>query len=88
MARRKKVSTTVSPEGYAFLREMIRSGKAETMAGALDLVLEEIRRADNRERLEAATAHYYETASPEAIEEENQLGAAFSAAAGEIDFDE
>ncbi|MGH9746908.1 MAG: hypothetical protein ACRD59_12470 [Candidatus Acidiferrales bacterium] len=88
MARRKKISTTISPESYAFLRALIRSRKAENLAQALDYVLDEIRRADNRARLEAATATYYENASQEAIREENELAEASSKAAGEINLDE
>jgi hypothetical protein len=76
---RKKVSTTISPESYAFLRGLIRSGKAENLAQALDLVLDEIRRADNRERLERATAAYYDNLTAEEIQEENELGGIISA---------
>lgn len=85
MARRKKVSTTISPEGYAFLRALIRSKKAQNLAQALDYVLDEIRRADNRARLEAATTAYYESASQEAIDEENQIAADFSSLGPETD---
>lgn len=87
-ARRKKVSTTISPESYAFLRELIRRGRAENLAQALDLVLEEIRRADNRRRLEQATAEYYQNASQESIDEENSLAAAFADMSGGIISDE
>jgi hypothetical protein len=88
MARRKKVSTTISPESYAVLRGMIRAGQALNLAQALDLVLAEFRRTENRRKLERATAQYYEEASQEAIDEENQLAAAFSATAGEIKVDD
>jgi hypothetical protein len=86
--RRKKVSTTISPESYAFLRELIRSGRAENLAQALDLVLEEIRRADNRRRLEQATAKYYDELTPEQIAEENELGGHMSQLSSEVLFDE
>jgi len=88
MARRKKVSTTISPEGYAFLRALIRSRKAENLAQALDYVLDEMRRADNRARLEAATTAYYDSLTPEEIEEEDRLAASFANSAGDIDLDE
>ncbi|MBZ5696269.1 MAG: hypothetical protein LAN36_13020 [Acidobacteriia bacterium] len=87
MARRRKLSTTVSPEGYSFLRGLVRAGKASNLAQAIDLVLEEFRRIENRRRLERATAEYYEKASQEAIDEENHLAAAFSATASEIEID-
>jgi hypothetical protein len=88
MARRKKVSTTISPESYAVLSGMIRAGQALNLAQALDLVLAEFRRAENRRKLERATAEYYANLTPEEIEEENRLGEIFSATAGEIDLDE
>jgi hypothetical protein len=88
MARRKKVSTTISPESFAFLRGLIRSRKAENLAQALDYVLDEMRRAENRARLEAATAAYYDSLTPEEIEEEDRLAASFAGSAGEIDLDE
>jgi hypothetical protein len=87
MPRRKKLSTTISPEGYAFLRSLIRSGRAESLAQAVDLALEEVRQIENRRRLEQATAEYYASASQEAIDEENSLATAFAATAGEIDID-
>jgi hypothetical protein len=88
MPRRKKLSTTISAEGYAFLRTIIRSGRAVSLAQALDVVLEEMRRVDNRARLERMMEAYYENASPEAIAEENEIAEAFSRGAQEIDIDE
>jgi hypothetical protein len=88
MPRRKKLSTTISPEGYAFLRSLIRAGKAENLAQAIDHVLGEFRRLDNRRRLARATAQQYEQASQAAMDEENNLAAAFDAIANEINPDE
>jgi hypothetical protein len=88
MPRRRKLSTTVSPEGYAFLRSLIRAGKAANLAQAVDLVLAEFRRIDNRRRLAQATARYYDEASQPAIDEENNLAAAFQTTAGELNVDE
>jgi hypothetical protein len=88
MSRRKKLSTTISPEGYAFLRSLIRGGKARNLAQAVDLVLAEFRRLENRRKLAQATAQYYEEASQGAIDEENSLAAAFEATAGEINVDD
>ncbi|MGA8014153.1 MAG: hypothetical protein WB949_17110 [Candidatus Acidiferrales bacterium] len=85
--KRQKISTTIGSEGYAFLRTLIKSGKAQNLAQAIDLVLEEFRRIENRQRLDRATAEYYETASQEAIDEGNQFAAAFSATASEIKID-
>ena len=88
MPRRKKVSTTISDESYGVLRSLIHAGKAQNLAQALDFILDEFRRADNRRRLEEATARYYESLSPEDVAQENELGEALSRAAGEVNFDE
>ena len=85
--RRKKISTTIAPEGYAFLEGLIESGKAQNLAEAIDLVLEEYRRADNRARLERATAEYYDSLTPKEVGEENELGRAISAS-NVMDLDE
>lgn len=86
--RRKKISTTIAPESYAFLERLIESGKAVNLAEAIDLVLQESLRVDNRVRLERATAAYYDTASEEAIAEENDLAASLSASVPDLLFDE
>ena len=86
--RRRKISTTIAPEGYAFLREIIRSGKARTVARAIDLVLDEMRRLENRERLERMTEEAYANMSAEALGEEKEIVEALSQSVGEIDFDE
>jgi len=88
MAYRKKISTTISPDGYTFIRRLIRSGKAKNFAEAFDLVIEESLRADNRARLERATAEYFKNLSPEVQAEEHELVEFLNRAAGEIDFDE
>jgi hypothetical protein len=88
MPRRKKLSTTISPDGYAFLRGLVRAGRAKNVAQAIDLALAELRRIENRRKLELATARFYEHASQDAMDEENSLATAFDATAGEIDADE
>jgi hypothetical protein len=86
--RRKKISTTVAAESYAFLERLMDQGKADSLAEAMDLVLREARRLDNRTRLEHMTAEAYEKMSPEAIAEEKEVVEALSQSIGEINFDE
>jgi hypothetical protein len=86
-AKRKKISTTISPEGYAFLRGLIRSGKAQNLAQAVDLTVEEVRALENRRKLAQATADYFNNLTDEEIQEENELGAIISASSA-IDIDE
>jgi len=88
MARRKKISTTISPEAFAALSEVIRSGKAKNLAQALDYILAAVARQQNRERLEQLTADYYNNASQEVINEENEIANFLVRAAADVIFDE
>ena len=88
MPRRKKISTTISPEGYAFLRTLIRSGRAENMAEAVDLVLTEVQKEHDRERLERATAEYFKSRTPEEIADDQALEVALTGATAQVDFNE
>ncbi len=45
------------------------------------------KKAVRTNRLEEATAAYFASLSPEALEEEKQLGAAVASAAGHVNFD-
>jgi len=45
------------------------------------------KKAVRTNRLEEATAAYFASLSPEALEEENRLGAAVASAAGQVNFD-
>lgn len=82
--RRKKISTTVAAESCEFLHRLIAEGKAGSLAEALDMVLDEARVLDNRERLDRMTAEGYESMSPEAIEETRDLEEALTRSVGEI----
>lgn len=84
---REKLSTTVSPETYEFLREMVDRGEAATMAEALDAVVSTVRRLENRRRLAMATTRYFEQLDTAARKEEQALAEDMSSAAGAIDFD-
>jgi hypothetical protein len=85
---RQKISTTIAPENGAFLRSLIRRGKASTLAEAVDRVVSIARRAEARARLEAATEAYFASLSPEEQEEESRLGEALAYEAGQVNFDE
>jgi hypothetical protein len=84
---RRKISTTVAPQTLSYLEELIARGEAYNLAEAVDLAVERLRAVENRERLERDTIAYFEQLSPEAMEEENQLGAALAASAKGIDVD-
>lgn len=88
MARRKKISTTISLESYAFLRSLIRSRRAKSLAEAVDTALQRARDQEYRERLEREMAAYFDSLTPEQLAEENEFGEAVSRTAGEINFDE
>jgi len=85
---RRKISTTIAPENDAFLKSLIRRGKAATLAEAVDRAVSVARRAEARTRLEAATEAYFASMSPEEQEEENRLGEALAYEAGQVNYDE
>jgi uncharacterized membrane protein len=87
-SKRQKISTTIAPENGAFLRSLIRKGKAANLSQAVDRALATARRAENRARLEAATEAYFASLSPEEREEESRLGEALDYEAGLVNFDE
>jgi hypothetical protein len=87
-SNRQKISTTIAPENEAFLKSLIKRGKATTLAEAVDRAIAVARRIEARERLEAATEAYFASLSPEALEEENRLGEALAHEAGNVNFDE
>ncbi len=84
---RAKLSTTVAPETYRYLASLVESGRAGSLAEAVDEAVEFFRRNDNRRRLARATAEYFDGLSPEAMAEENTLGKSLGEAAKGIDFD-
>ena len=87
MARRRKISTTIDPYSYAYLKNMIARGKARNLAEALDLALSRFRRVESRARLEQATAAYFENLPEEAAREELDLAEALDLSADESDFE-
>jgi Arc/MetJ-type ribon-helix-helix transcriptional regulator len=84
---RAKLSTTVSQETYEFLEQMVDSGEAASMADAVDRSIARIRQLENRKRLAAATAQYFDQMDATAMAEENAQGQDMATAASEIDFD-
>ncbi len=85
---RQKISTTIAPENGAFLRSLIKRGKASTLAEAVDRAVGVARRAEARARLETATEAYFASLSPEEQQEDSRLGEALAYEAGKVNFDE
>jgi Arc/MetJ-type ribon-helix-helix transcriptional regulator len=84
---RCKLSTTVSPQTYAFLNELVEEGRVANLAEAVDMAVEPARRAESRDKLERDTAAYFEGRPRGVAEQETQLGAALSDLIGEVDLD-
>lgn len=84
---RQKISTTIGPETLSYLQEIVESGEAATLAEAIDIAVQRLRTAENRERLERDTAAYFDHMSPEESAEEVRLAVALSQTARGIDFD-
>jgi len=85
---RQKISTTIASENDAYLKSLIRSGRAESLAEAVDHVVAIARRLESRKRLEASTAAYFDSLSGTERVAENKLGNALAMEASEVDFDE
>jgi hypothetical protein len=84
---RQKISTTISPETYAYLDGLIRRGEVNNLAEALDLAIQRLLVYENRERLANDTAAYFENMSEEEAVEERKLEAALCQSASGIDLD-
>ncbi len=84
---RRKLSTTVSEETHAFLQALVDTGRAASVAQAVDIAVLWARRAENRARLERDTAAYFERLSGRAATQEAQLGTTLGRLADEIDFE-
>jgi hypothetical protein len=88
MLHRKKLSTTIGANNYAYLRRMVKAGKAESVGQAVDKAVEIVRRIDSRATLERETAAYFKGLTPTAAAAEADLENALSAATQEMDFDQ
>jgi hypothetical protein len=86
--QRKKLSTTIGANSFAYLHRMVKEGKAESVGQAVDKAVEIARKLDNRATLERQTAVYFSGLTPKAAAEETHLEDALSAASQEMDFDQ
>jgi len=84
---RMKLSTTVAAENFTFLETMVSTGRTDSIAEAVDMAIAHLRRVENRARLEAATAGYFASLSPEAQAEEQALARQLHLSAASVDFD-
>lgn len=84
---RAKLSTTVAAENFTFLEALVSSGRTDSIAGAVDLAIARLRRAENRQRLERATAAYFDGLGTEAQTEEQTMARQFHTSASGVDFD-
>ena len=88
MLRRKKLSTTIGASNYAYLHDMVKAGRAESVGEAVDKAVRIARRLDDRTTLERQTAAYFKGLTSKAATEEADLEDALSAASQEMDFDQ
>jgi hypothetical protein len=86
--RRKKLSTTIGASGYAYLHNMVKSGKAESVGEAVDKVVGLACRLDNRARLERQTAAHFKGLTSQAAGQEADLENALSMASQEVEIDQ
>jgi glutamate-1-semialdehyde aminotransferase len=88
MPHRQKLSTTIGPDNYAYLRRLVKTGKAASIGEAVDKAVELARQAENRTKLAQATAAYFSGLSSKAAKAEAALETALSDASVGVDFDQ
>lgn len=88
MPHRKKLSTTIDADSYAYLQQLVKAGRAESVGEAVDQTVEMARRLQSRATLERQTAAYFKGLTPRAASEEGALEDALNAATLEMDFDQ
>jgi len=84
---RHKLSTTVSRDTQSYLETLVESGRAASIAEAVDLAVARARRTESRAMLERDTAAYFEGLPARSAAEESRLGKALGREADEVDFD-
>jgi hypothetical protein len=84
---RVKLSTTVAAENLAYLGALVSAGRTGSIAEAVDFAIARLRRAENRARLDRATAAYFEGLSADASAEERDLAHRLHASKSGLDFD-
>jgi len=84
---RHKLSTTVSRETQAYLETLVETGRAESIAQAVDLAVARARRSERRAMLERDTAAYFAGLSAKSASEEASLEGRVAQSADEVDFD-
>ncbi len=84
---RQKLSTTIAPESYKYLQHQVESGKANTLADAIDNLVATVRRLENRIRLERETAAYFQGLSGDALAEEQKLESKLFESAATVNFE-
>ncbi len=84
---RRKVSTTLHPRTYAYLRRLVQTRQARNLSHAVDIAVERVRRAENRARLARDTAAYFKGLSNRDAAQEARLETALDAGVDEINFD-
>lgn len=85
---RHKLSTTIAPESYEYLQRQVESGKANTLADAVDNLVGSVRRLENRIRLERETAAYFQGLSGDALAENRKLEAELFESAAAVNFED
>lgn len=88
MPERRKLSTTIDAGNYAYLHQIVKAGRAQSVGEAVDKAVEMARRVESRATLERQTAAYFRGRTAKAAREDANLEEALSAAAQEIDFDQ
>jgi len=84
---RRKLSTAVSRDTYAYLQSLVSSERAPSLAEAVDLALAHARCNEPRVLLERDTAAYFASLPTRGAAEETRLESSVAQSADAVDFD-
>ena len=84
---RRKLSTAVSRDTYAYLQSLVSSERAHSLAEAVDLAVARARCNEGRALLERDTAAYFASLHARSAAEETRLGSSLAQSADAVDFD-
>jgi len=85
--RRQRRTFSLAPEVVDYLEQVRKTQATPSLSAAMEVIVRKHQQAENRARLEQATAAYFESLSPEAVAEERALEGGLSEAAFGLDPD-
>jgi hypothetical protein len=86
--RRQRRTFSLAPDVVEYIEQVQKAQTVVSLSAAVEAIVRKHQEAENRTRLEQATAAYFEALSPEAKADERALEAGLWESARELDPDE